>query len=194
MTVKLSDVKASAERFFIEAKFCAINELGFSALLTTFPIIISVSEAILAHKNPSKNNFSEHNLFKFFVPHIKNKSWLIPYDSTSAMTDGKLTEILRQTRNGLTHQLSQPINVFLANNITEGILWSQKTKKEYTICVKEFVNEIEATVEILINKYTNVKFDSLYNKENTRGPSNRITSEFTTSDLTNTRTSGSGGS
>ncbi len=160
MSRTLIDAQESIERFIIEAKGCATQRLGFAAMLTIFPVILSVSEALYKHKNTySLSDPDDQDLFKDFVPRMVDKTWLVP-SAVSTLSDQQVATELSQVRNGLAHQMSLPNYIGLINTKPEvREFLREHPAVKHVICVVEFVEAASRTVEEIIKNYPNIIFD-----------------------------------
>ena len=113
MGTNLSAIRGSVHRFLYEAKKCAEQEYGFAALLTAFPVILSISEALYYKGDPSGKKPSDKELFNIFVELIQNedKNWLLTRNKNKNIQNDKIVYILNDTRNSLAHQNSLPVNI-----------------------------------------------------------------------------------
>jgi hypothetical protein len=173
------EVKRSIKHLIREARICAETQveintgqekgvLGFAAMLTIFPVMISISEALLGHRDEVKKSIND------FATKMKNdNSWLIKSPSSPQNIKHKT---LVDMRNGLVHAVSLPHKVLLTKNITEAqVYWSDNPGKYNCIIgIKEFIDEIERTSDRLIedSRYSGKDFDPKATKD--FGPINLI--------------------
>ena len=173
---KLIDVqKTSIKRFFDEARGCAAKQWGFAAMLTTFPVILSVSEAVYYHQSGSISSPpNDKDLFKYFAASMADKTWLVPRVPNSSSSDQDIAIKLSQTRDGLVHQLSLPNYIGMVNTKTDVKEFFKKNPAaKYVISVVEFVEAAKQTVEQIIQTYPNISFDP-NPKGNPRTPADRV--------------------
>lgn len=168
MNMTLGQVQSNIERFLQDAKECARHEYGFSALLTVFPIIEGVSEALLGAHRPTINT-----LFQTFVAEMDDKSSWITTRQTVHFSDDDLAGILTAIRNGLTHMFSLPTNVLLANNMLVAQVLCAQHPGAYLICTTEFVCAVEQTVCRIVKSNPNVAFDPEPPQSVSRGAADR---------------------
>jgi hypothetical protein len=158
-------VKRSIGHFIREARICAETEievdgeigvLGFAAMLTIFPVMNSISEAILSSRK-----------IEIIVPHFIGKmsnspSWLIKSPSCVKNDESIMVEI----RNGLVHAMSLPPRMLLTKNITVAREYMNKHPGKYDciIGIEQFIDEVERTAYRLVNDNPDIDFDPLGTK------------------------------
>ena len=116
---KLINAQESIQRFIFEARKCAEQELGFAALLTVFPIILAVLEAVVRAKRriQESKHIPEKDVLSVFMPSIHDRrSWLF---TPNSLSDTDLATKLIDIRDSLVHQISLPPDVFLTNTALE---------------------------------------------------------------------------
>jgi hypothetical protein len=172
MARPLGDVQEHIEGFISAAAECASRGNGFSALLTVFPVILSVAEAVYFSrlpKPPPSAKVDDIDLFKLFVPEMQDYSWLTRRGGKQLSPEAIADDLCR-IRNDLSHQLSMPPHILLVNTIAD----ARKRLSEGTspgvhiIAVVEFVVAAGATARLLIDRHTVIAFDP--NPKRTRGP------------------------
>jgi len=149
----LTDAKDSIDRFLLEAKMCAQKEYGFASMLTTFSVILGVSEAA---SEQTRND----DLFQWFVSQMDDRdSWLVVPDSET-FTESGVGKKLAQIRNSLSHQFSLPSDVMLVNSIAEARIASGQKPDRYYISTQEFVGAVKSAVHRIVECYPKATFDS----------------------------------
>ena len=160
------EVKKSIKHLIHEARICAETEvkintdqekgvLGFAAMLTIFPVMISVSEAISGQRGEVNKPIND------FATRMKNDNrWLItPLSSPQNIKHDTLVDI----RNGLVHAVSLRPRTLLTKNITEAqVYWVDGPGKyDCIIGIKEFIDEVGRTVDRIVNdpRYSGKDFD-----------------------------------
>lgn len=173
MPRKLVNTKDTIDRFIYEAEQCAKQELGFAAMLTIFPVMLSISEAVAKHTG--KLSISDSNdlpLFQEFVPYMTDKTWLRSRKKVS-LSDNDIAEELYHLRNALTHELSEPNYIGLINTEPEvKEFLKENPKVTRAVCVVEFVEAVKVTVEMLVKKYSHADLD--LNPKIPRSPAKRV--------------------
>jgi hypothetical protein len=178
MTITLRGAQESINRFLEEARACAAQQLGFAATLTTFPVLLSVSEAlgVASGKYKERKDVRDEILFEDFVPYMpgNKSSWLVPRRTTQTYSDPEIAHILCDIRNSLVHQHSLPDQIGMANTTSEvqGFLKSVP-HVVLAICVVDFVATVQLTVDQLISRSPNAAFDPFGNVP--RSPAIRVT-------------------
>ena len=166
MTSTLSEARGSIEHFICAATKCARKSLGFSCMLTVFPVALAVSEAM----DPSLRGIKAW--LKYFVSQMATNttSWLVVPRGTPKPTD--VTQMLTEIRNGLAHALSLPENVFLADNIEDARQTPKQypNKYEYVISTVDFVEAVDKTVQRLIQDSPGVTLDPHQKSHTKRAP------------------------
>jgi len=169
MTKTLSDARDSVERFILEAERCAGQQCGFAAMLTIFPVILAVSEAV----GTASGLLSIEQLLQALVGRMLDKtSWLVA--PVTILSDDDIGAKLAEVRNGLAHQLSLPDDVDLRNTIAEARDASQKYPDKYVISTVEFVDAVGRTVRCIIKDNPTVIFDPSSVRWPPRGPGLRV--------------------
>ncbi|GIK39127.1 MAG: hypothetical protein BroJett011_29600 [Chloroflexota bacterium] len=192
MTKTLIDTQKSINDFLTEANTCALQKLGFAAMLIVFPVILSVSEALERAKAPSSagQSYPDKDLFKEFVPRMADNSWLVLRDPNSSLSNQDIAIDLSNVRDDLAHQLSLPKHIGMINIKSEA--------KEYfkdhpgiarVISVLEFVQEVSRTVDSVIKMYPTVPFDP-NPKGNPRSPAEQVFLSSTMSSASSPRQAG----
>ena len=177
MPKTLIDVNGNIDRFLTEAAECAAKELGFAALLTTFPVILSVSETIYKQNNPNRQHdkICDKILFENFIPTLIDKTWLVTRSPAITLSDQDIINDMLQIRNALTHQLSLTHNVGMVNSRTYAqSFFDDHPLIEHIICVQEFVEAVKVTIAMHITNYPDAIFDKYPKKADPRAPANRI--------------------
>ena len=144
MAQLLKDSEEKINRFLDEAQISLDNECGFPAMLMIFSVMLAVSEAI----HP-KRKMSDKDLISLFVSKMKYKNWFI-HTTRPTFTDDELTEILSDSRDGLSHQISLPFGVILVKDIN---VIARFTIKGYNciIAVNELIYSVRKTIKDIIN-------------------------------------------
>jgi hypothetical protein len=144
----LKESEKTLNRFIKEAQSCAQKQMGFAALCTVFPVILTISEAVVLNDNKDAKRDVESLMFAF-ATRMNNQDWLIRSNkSQSSLSDRDLAQLLCEVRHGLAHQASLPLKVGLANNVKQApLLLSEKSNLEYALCVREFVREVARTAK-----------------------------------------------
>lgn len=167
MSQRLSDVRSSIDRFVYEAEKCAKKEYGFAALLTIFPVILAVSEAI----KPGRDN---KDLVRNLLAQMDDKtSWVILPRSASKLSDYDLAKKLTEIRDSLAHQLSLPSDVVLANNRSEARGIAEEHPQMYILSTIEFISAVRQTVQELIEAHPSAILDS-HPRVEPRGAADRL--------------------
>jgi len=152
MGKNLADTSDSVDRFILEAEQCASQELGFAAMLTVFPVILAVSEAV----NP--NTSGNERLLEQFVRQMPDKtSWLIT--PVARPPDNIIAKKLVDVRDSLAHQLSLPLDVHLVNTNTDARQLSRGNPDKYVISTAGFVDAAKQTIRKIITSNPNANFD-----------------------------------
>ena len=147
----LADAQSSIERFLAEASTCAEEQCGFSCLLTVFPVMMGLAEAM---RGPSK----DAELLTWFVEEMGDiASWLI--SPTSVASTKSIGQIVVDIRHGLTHQCSLPPNVVLANSIEEAKLISASIPSKYIISTADLTQAVRETAMSIIEANPDREFD-----------------------------------
>lgn len=170
--IKIRDI---IDRFISEAEQCANQKLGFAAVLTVFPVILAVSEAV-ANCTGSLVDSNDENLFLFkqFVPQMSDKTWLISRKSTVNISDDNIAAELNHLRNGLAHGLSQPDYMGLINTRSEvKEFLKENPSVKRVVCVVEFVEATKVTVNSLIQSHPAAILDA-NPKGSPRTPAKRV--------------------
>jgi len=151
MPKTLSDARTSIERFMKEARCCAVCELGFSAMLTAFSVMLALQEAIVG---PSGID----NLIGGFVRlmNAKNK-WF--HSATATPSDQVISDALTELRNALAHELSMPTGVKIVNVAAQAATALQQWPGSHVVSVEEFVEDVGATALVIVAAYPNTVMD-----------------------------------
>lgn len=169
MNMTLGQVHSSIGDFLDHAKECATHGHGFSALLTVFPIIEGVSEALLG----GANRPSIKDLFQKFIAEMNDKSsWIITPQATH-FSDEDLADKLTALRNGLTHEFSLPTDIRLANNKQDAQVLRALHPGACFVCTTEFVCAVEQTVGRIVTSNPSVAFDPRPPSSVSRGAAER---------------------
>jgi len=148
MTI-IKQAEKSIKRFIIEAKKCSKEELGFSSLLTAFPIMLCVAEAIIGTK-------TDKELISWFIDKCKAKNKWIKKEGNDVLTNDEVFELITGVRNGLVHELSLPTNVVLVGRINRNI---KRINELIYIDIVSFIDDLQKTTIELIQKYPNSMID-----------------------------------
>lgn len=152
MPTSLTDAKGSVDRFLKEARCCAVCENGFAAMLTTFSVLLAVQEAANGSRAP------DAQLIGDFVPKMTAKaSWF--HSPNRAASDGNITTALVELRNALTHELSMPEAVKLANTASEVQQVRSQWPSANIVAVLEFVEDVLGAAHSLIAAYPANRMD-----------------------------------
>jgi len=174
-------VRTTIDEFLLQAKRCAQKGHAEAALLTVFPVIMCVSEAI-----GGGETLGTRGLFQAFVREMNDwSSWIIP-PTSGTFSEGAIAEKLADLRNALTHELSKP----------SGILWLQRTAyardlfpdghpEWYLLGVVEFIAAVKKTVDKLIQSHPDATFDP-----KPRGPDRQVGKLYLISPPRNRESSG----
>mgnify|MGYP001347480972 FL=1 len=135
--------------FIDEAEKCLEFECGYSAMMTVFSVILAVSEAILGKSSKNKR-YSEEVLINNFVEKMSDKAWFIA-NGASPRDDETIKRQLYEIRNGLSHQLSLPNDIFLIGTAAD---LGEKTvvNVAYILSVEGFLRSVRRTIEDLANR------------------------------------------
>jgi hypothetical protein len=151
MRKNLADVRSSIDRFILEAEQSAGEELGFAAMLTVFPVILAVSEAV----NRVKGN---EKLLRQFVHEMLDKtSWLIT--PVVGPSDDIIAKKLAEVRDSLAHQLSLPLDVRLVNTNSDAKQDSKNNPDKYIISTTGFISVVKQTINKIIASNPTMDFD-----------------------------------
>ncbi len=176
MAKTLTDVQESIERFIVEAKACSEQKMGFAAMSTILPVMLSVSEAVHRHTKiyTGTVRIDDKESFKELVPRMTDKSWLMLRNPSSPLSDQDVATELFHIRNGLVHQLSLPDHVGMINVKSEAKeFFSVHPYIQRAISVVEFIEEVSKTVEHIIRTYPTAIFDP-NPKGSSRSPGKRV--------------------
>ncbi len=158
-------VKKSITHLVVEARKCAATELeisgvkrvlGFAAMLTIFPIMNSISEAI-------RKTRRIEDIIPHFVKAMSNSSsWLIKSPSCSD-TD---KSVILNIRNGLVHAMSLPPRIHLAKNSNDAkVIMNENVGKNYCIIdIEQFLDDVEQTAIRLVNDNPELNLDPMGTK------------------------------
>jgi hypothetical protein len=149
--ITLWDAKKSLEIFIGEARWCAKQEKGFSAMLTTFPVILAVGEA------ETSTNDMEHQLDSFVSQSPSYRSWLL--HGGEDLSKKEICDLLYKLRNALAHNASTPENIYLVKSLkeAEGQIKNYGSKK--FVGVIEFIDAVESYVQSVLKQKATVTFD-----------------------------------
>ena len=155
----LANARVSIDRFIFEAEECARQKLGFAAMSTIFPVILSVSEAVVGKHIGTLTRHDDKNLFENFVPRMVDKDWLISRSST-VFSNKDIATDLSQIRDGLAHQMSLPNHVGMINTKSEAkeFLKANPTTSRI-ISVEEFIKAVQATIDVMVKNYPDAALD-----------------------------------
>lgn len=163
--------KPSVRRFAREARQCANEDLGFAAMLSPFPLVLSLAEAIAKTNNTGMN---EGSLFSFIVERMPDPSGWMLKPKGGDFTTGTIALKLRTVRDGLTHQMSVPEDVILATTRRRANILARAKPSKYIIITTHFVAAARNTALRLIEEYPEVRFDP-WSENWSRGAANRTT-------------------
>ena len=153
-------VKKSISHLVREARICAATELemngeirvlGFAAMLTIFPVMNSISEAILETRRIE-------DIIPHFVKEMSNSSsWLIRSPSCSDSDES----VIKNVRNGLVHAMSLPPQILLTKNSTDARTYMDENPGKYDciIGIEQFIDDVERTANRLVNDNPEIDFD-----------------------------------
>lgn len=153
-------VKSSIRHLVREARTCVATELqvdgeirvlGFAAMLTIFPVMNSISEAILQTRRID-------DIIPHFVKEMRNaSSWLIRSPSYPDTDES----IIINVRNGLVHAMSLPPEILLTKNSTDAKAYMDKSGGKYhcIICIEQFIDDVEQTANRLVEDNPEIDFD-----------------------------------
>ena len=157
MTRTLSDpvTQDSIKRFILEARESARGReqqrFGFAAMLTVFPVILAVSEAV----NGRQSN--KELIIAFVHQMIDKTSWLLA--PRSNLSDDDIGTKLAEVRDSLAHQLSLTPEILLDNTNEEAEEISEIYRDKYIISTKEFIDAAEGTVCRVSKTHPDVPWD-----------------------------------
>jgi len=151
MSQLLKDSIDKINRFIEEAQISLKNECGFSAMLTIFPVVLTISESIYTTKK--KGSILVECLISLFIRKMNDKAWFRKTNNTNA-TDKELCKILTEVRHGLTHQISLPIGVILVKD-SSVIGESNIEGYDYIIVVDELILSVRKTLEDIVSDKNN---------------------------------------
>lgn len=153
MPQTLRSSKDSIDRFLREATECAERECGFSAMLTAFPIILGISEAV-------QGNYGIEPLIQWFFSKMNDRtSWLILPTNTSP-DQNEIGKKLADLRNGLTHEFSMPSDVLLAKNTQSATEKKGQYPNKYIISIKQFLGAVSRTVDEIVQSNPEAVLDA----------------------------------
>ena len=160
----LIDATRSLDRFIVEAKECAQREMGFAAMLTIFPVMLSVSEV----ETPEENM---RPLIRSFVSRVDDyRSWLL-HEGTNLNTEDLIT-LIYELRNGLAHNASTPEGVYLVKSINGLDATQEECRGKKLVGIIEFIRTIEMYVQIMIAERRGAVYDP-NRRGSPRGPAER---------------------
>jgi hypothetical protein len=153
-------VKKSIGHLVREARVCAstdleingdLGALGFAAMLTIFPVINSISEAILNDRTIEKT-------INHFVREMgSSTAWLIKAPFYSDTDEAVIIKV----RNGLVHAMSLPPRIILTKNNTDAKTYMNRYPSKYDciISVEQFIDQVERTAYRLVEENPGIDFD-----------------------------------
>lgn len=166
----LRELEGPVHQFMLEARQCAQAEHGFAALLTLFPVILGVSEAIIVAQSKScgvtdpdelKKRTTNPRLFRYFVSVMDNRTpWLVQPRSISQATDG-MSMKLAEIRDSLSHQFSLPYDVVMVNSYEQAQASSKNDPNTWFVSAIDMVSAVEQTACEIIESNPDVPFDPL---------------------------------
>jgi hypothetical protein len=166
MKQTLADAEDSINRFISEARMCAERECGFAAMLTAFPVILGVSEAVSREK-------TNDALFKWFVSQMDDRdSWILLPESVT-FEEADVGEKLSDIRDSLAHQFSLPLDVTMVNGIAEVKDVSGRDSDKYFVGTREFVDAVRRTVGKIVESHPDAVLDP-HPRGVDRGAANRV--------------------
>lgn len=162
----LADVRKSVHRFLVEAKKCARKQCGFASMLTAFPVILGVSEAV-------NGRAPNDTLFKWFVSRMDDQdSWIVLPESAT-FSETAVGQKLADVRDSLAHQFSLPSDVALVNDRRKARKAHMLRRHAYIISTREFVDAVRNTVGRIIEANPNTAFDPKSPRDISRGAADR---------------------
>ena len=159
---KLFEAKDDIQCFMDQAREAALEGLGFPAMLTIFPVIEVVSEAILYETGviPKGKPVSNLCLFRYFIAEMTDRvSWLSAPRSVASPSSNTIADKLADVRNGLAHEGSLPRDVRLVNSRAEGTRENSDHPDKWILSTSEFVNAVATTVDDLVKRYPGACID-----------------------------------
>jgi hypothetical protein len=165
MKQTLADVEASINRFISEARMCAEGQCGFAAMLTAFPVILGVSEAVSGKQ-------TNDALFKWFMSQMDDRdSWILLPESVT-FEEADVGEKLSHIRDSLAHQFSLPLDVVMVNSIAEVKDMPGRDSDKYFVGTREFVDAIQRTVGKIVESHPDAVLDP--HPRDVRGAASRV--------------------
>lgn len=153
MCQTLADAEESINLLISEARKSARARSGFAAMNTIFPVILAVSETIIRQRGNER-------LLKYFVRQMTSKtSWLVIPQNRPTPTDEDIAKKLNELRDGLSHQMSGPEDVILADSIKRAKRMRKDNPQKYVISTLDFVDTVDTTVKKLILRYPKTVMD-----------------------------------
>jgi hypothetical protein len=167
--IPLSDAQESIARFIYEARRCAEQELGFAAMLTVFPVILAVAEAIVrANYSVGSTRIHDKDLMRLFAPSISfQPTWL----NGTGRSDDQIANKLIDIRDSLVHQISLPADVVLTNTRSDLLKLEKENPDRFIVSTTEFISAVEEALRLIVAKHSTVAFDA--KPRTRRAPANR---------------------
>jgi hypothetical protein len=145
--MSLNNSRESINLFIKESEICIENKCGYSAMLTIFSVIFAISEATIENKN----NKNDSKLIEHFINKMSDLSWFMMNGQKGLNSKATISKSLIEIRDGLSHQISLPIDVGMVNNQSEKDLYNANLEITYIISVKEFITSVKETVDSIID-------------------------------------------
>ena len=86
-------------------------------------------------------------------------SWLVIPQNRPTPTDEDIAKKLNELRDGLSHQMSGPEDVILADSIKRAKRMRKDNPQKYVISTLDFVDTVDTTVKKLILRYPKTVMD-----------------------------------
>jgi hypothetical protein len=152
MKQTLADISDGLHRFLLEAEECAEQEYGFAAMLTLFPVMLGIAEAM---QGPTSNA----RLLTWFVSRMDGVgSWMLSPTGTQAsasVVGKKLADI----RDSLAHQFSLPSDVMMANCLNDAQRIAENRPEVYVLATRDTVREVGTTAQKIVAEHPKRRFD-----------------------------------
>jgi hypothetical protein len=112
-------------------------------------------------------------LIEKFVSQMLDKSWLVERSSVSPVSDGEIIRQLWMIRNDISHQLSLPNDLGMANTKAEASeIFIEHTHIVRVICVVEFIDAVSSTIQEIFTNFSSNEFDP--SPRNPRSPAEHV--------------------
>lgn len=152
MRQTLADISDGLHRFLLEAEKCAEQEYGFAAMLTVFPVMLGIAEAM---QGPTSNA----SLLTWFVSRMDGVgSWMLSPTGTEA-SPNVVGEKLADIRDSLAHQFSLPSDVVMANCLNDAQQIAEKSPEVYVLATRDIVREVGRTAHRIVEENPRRRFD-----------------------------------